>query len=334
MNHRPLLLLMLCAVLFAAGGASCPRMLQQYTAPAPIVFQGTPSTQQVIAVVNANSEEVRQLQSTGATLSAPGIPTLRASLTYEQPNRFRLIADTSLTGVELDLGSNDELFWMWVKRNDPPAVYFCRHDEFRQSAVRQTLPIEPTWLAEALGVVKFDPTAHHEGPFPAGDGKIEMRSTLNTADGPITKVTVLHAAHGWVLEQHIVDGAGRRIASAVASRHRYDSGAGVTLPRHVEVQLPTIEMQFSLDISDYIVNHIAGDPQTLWAMPERTNAEPVNLGALADANSRLQPPQWNEPPAAAYDPYQAQPVPPAAAAREPIYFTPQPARRSGYERRP
>ena len=299
-TDKPLLMLLTLATLFAAGGAACPRMLQQYTA-APIVFEGEPTLDRSIAVVNANSEKIQQLQSTGATIKVAGVPSLRASLSYERSRRFRLIADTSITGVELDMGSNDHEFWMWVKRNRPPAVYFCRHEEFQGSAVRDVLPIEPSWIAEALGVVYFDPRGRHDGPHHAGEGRLEIRSKVPTADGEVTKVTVIHSRHGWVLEQHVFDVNGRHIASAIASHHRYDPGTGVTLPRHIEVQLPTIEMSFTLEVSDYIVNSLTGDPETLWARPDRNSVPPVDLGRLARDSSRLLTPQFEQAPRSYYE---------------------------------
>jgi hypothetical protein len=288
-KHRPLIWLLLLATLFASGGASCPRMLQQYRVPpAPVVFEGQPSRERIIAVVNNNSDKINQLQTTGASLSVPGAPSLRASLSYEKTQRFRLIADTSITGVEVDMGSNNERFWMWVKRNDPPAVYFCRHDEFQTSGVREVMPIEPTWIAEALGVVRFDPAGQHEGPFLRGRGQVEIRSRIPTSDGEVRKVTVIDDTRGWVLEQHIYDASGREIATAIASQHRHDPTTGVTLPRHVEVNLPTIEMSFKLDVSDYIVNRLSGDPSTLWTMPQRSDVPPVDLGRQF-ARNNLQP---------------------------------------------
>ena len=245
--------------------------------------------------MNANSQKVDQLQSTGATLKVPGVPALRASVNFERAKRFRLIADTSITGVELDMGSNDNEFWMWVKRNRPPAVYFCRHDEFHNSAVRDVIPIDPAWIAEALGVVYFDPRGRHEGPYPAGEGRIEIRTKIPTPEGDVTKVTVLDDSHGWVLEQHMFDVTGNRVASAVSSHHKYDPAIGVSLPRHIEIELPTIEMQFTLEVSDYIVNRLTGDPAALWTRPDRNEIPPVDLGRIARDQSRLMTPQFPQP---------------------------------------
>ena len=51
---------------------------------------------------------------------------------------------------ELDVGSNDELFWFWIKRNKPRALFYCRHDQFGSSNARQMIPVDPGWLAERV----------------------------------------------------------------------------------------------------------------------------------------------------------------------------------------
>ena len=95
----------------------------------------------------------------------------RANIALERPRRFRLRADTMITGPEVDLGSNDELFWFWVRRSPEPAVYFCRHDQFSSSVARQVLPVEPEWLIDALGVATLDPAGDHSGPVAVGQGR-------------------------------------------------------------------------------------------------------------------------------------------------------------------
>ena len=51
-----------------------------------------------------------------------------------------------------------------MRRNQPPAVYYCRHDQFAASQARQMVPFEPAWLIEALGVAEIDPGLPHQGP--------------------------------------------------------------------------------------------------------------------------------------------------------------------------
>jgi hypothetical protein len=82
--------------------------------PPPIVFSALPSPAEAVAAVNANTERVRSLQTQGATLSVPGAPAISAEIAVERPARLRLRAATQLLGPELDLGSNDQLFWLSI----------------------------------------------------------------------------------------------------------------------------------------------------------------------------------------------------------------------------
>src|SRR6188768_3265743 len=144
--------LLAVTVLLSASGATCQRqmMVNPFAAPgpaAPQVLQEGASREQIIAAVNQNSSRIQSLSVTGATITVPDmlrLPLLNGNIAAERPGRFRLTAGTAVTGQEIDVGSNDELFWMWVKRNTPPAVYFCRHSQFANSNIRQVMPVEPS----------------------------------------------------------------------------------------------------------------------------------------------------------------------------------------------
>ena len=97
-----------------------------------------------------------------------------------------------------------------MKRNQPPALYFCRHDQFATSRAREMLPIQPNWLVEALGTLEIDPNLHHDGPYPDKDNRVQIRTILDMPDGQKNmKVTVIDAVSAWVMEQRIYDGRGQ-----------------------------------------------------------------------------------------------------------------------------
>jgi hypothetical protein len=193
------------------------------------------------------------------------------------------VAGTALTGDEVDMGSNDELFWFWVKRNEPPALFYARHDQFAGSAAQQLMPIEPQWLLDAIGFAEFRPGDVHNGPTPAGNGKVEITSVMQTRTGPLTKRTVVDATRAWVLEQHVYDAQGTLIASAVAKSHRYHQPANVSLPDKVEIKIPASELSLSIDMGSVEINTLTENPQ-LWAMPTKPGVPLTNLGA-AQANA-------------------------------------------------
>jgi len=275
-GYRRLLTLLVPVGLFCLSGAQCPCMFRRPELAMPHVLPPAPTPEQVAQVVNGNSLQIQSLLATGATLSGSGFPMLRTNLAFQRPKRFRLQAEL-LTSAELDVGSNDDLYWFWVKRSEPPAVYYCRREQFALSPARQMIPIEPDWLIEAMGVVEFDPALPHEGPIVLPDGRLEIRTYRETPAGPVIKSTIVHAESGWVLEQRFYDAANRLVARAVASRHQRDPLSGVTLPGVVDISCPLAQFSVRIDLGKVEVNRLSGDPGELWALPTYQGAPLVDL---------------------------------------------------------
>jgi hypothetical protein len=287
--HR-LTRLLVILMLFCCSGATCNRNFRSPFStmgpPAPEVLPLNPTLDQVIAAVNQNAAKVQNYQTNNATISVPGnamVPALRGNIAAELPNKLRLQASTALSGPEVDLGSNAELFWFWVKRNEPPALYFSRHDQFTGSAAQQVIPIEPSWLLDALGFMQFAPTDFHEGPISHGNGTLEIRSVVQSRLGPLTRNTVIDARRAWVLQQHIYDGQGTRLATAVARSNQYYPALGVSLPQEIEVSLPLAQMDLHIDVGTVQINQMAPNP-ALWQLPVLTGYPQIDLGT-APANT-------------------------------------------------
>ena len=128
--------LILFAALLAAPGCRSHAWLRRSSDPPPIAFSALPSPNEAVAAVNANTQRVQSLQTQGATISIPGAPAIGAEIAIQRPRQLRMRAKTQLTGPELDLGSNNELFWLWAARMPDPSVYFARHDQFASSRAR------------------------------------------------------------------------------------------------------------------------------------------------------------------------------------------------------
>jgi hypothetical protein len=245
------------------------------------------SLDQVIAAVNQNAARITSYQTNNASISVPGmpgIPLLRGNIAAQRPGRLRLQASTAVFGPEVDLGANDELFWFWVKRNEPPALYFSRHDQFCGSEAQKLMPIEPQWLLDALGFAEFRPGDRHDGPRPLGDGKVEITSVIQSACGVFTKKTVVDARRAWVLEQHVYDAAGSLAASAVAKSHHYYQQLGVSLPQEVEIRIPASQLSLSIDVGTVELNTLGDVPQR-WTLPTISGAAQVDLGSMASDRS-------------------------------------------------
>jgi hypothetical protein len=300
--NRALAFLLLVACV-AGSGASCPGALRGYqigVMPLPRTLPAQPTLEQIIATVHDNTQRVRSYMAPQAVLVVPGVPRLSARVACEPPRRFRLQARTAVTGDELDIGSNDDLFWLWVRRHQPPVMLFCRHDQYAQSSARKLLPIRAEQMPELLGLVTFSPDDRHEGPFPLPDGRIEIRSWIGGPsaggatggpDGEVLKSTILDGITALVLEQHLFTPDGRRIASARTMGHRVDPPSGAALPRVVEVSWPDPGIEFKLELTSITTNVPTGDPGQLWQMPAYPGYEPVDLADPSITITPRQPPQ-------------------------------------------
>lgn len=269
-------------VIVSSMGASCsPRLGSPFGMsgpPAPAVLSPTSTAADVVAAINANSSRIQTYQAPSASISMPesmGLPLVSASIAVERPQRFRMRATTAVTGPELDLGSNDERFWIWARRNEPPALYTARHDQWATSPLKSQAPIEPAWLVDALGLMQLDPAATYVGPLPRGNGSIELRT--QTSNG--VRVLIVDAQTAWVREQHAYDNAGALTASVVADQFRYDPATQTSLPERVRVNVPAAGLDMTVNTGQFVVNAPVGDGGQLWTLPQLGSYPVVDLTA-------------------------------------------------------
>ena len=298
------LIALVLAPLLCTFGCRATRFGNGYSAggpAAPVVIQQGATAADIVAAVNNNSARIQSITATNASFAMPGLPglpLLKGSIVLERPRNFRLRAGTTLTGEEVDLGSNNELFWLWAKQNEPPAVYFARHDQHGSGAARAMLPVDPSWVMDALGLVTLDPGASYQGPFPRPDGTLELQTLTSGPSGPMKRVTVVDPATAWVIEQHVYDPAGTLLASAVADDFRFHPGPQVSLPERVTVRVPAAELALTINVGSVSINTPIANPQQHWTLPHINGFPQVDLGrsdalpGLASPMPGQQPIPW------------------------------------------
>ena len=124
-GHRLELMIRQVLFIFASVIAVCSSGCQwlRWATPnveaPPGVFNQSASKEEIIQRVNANSQAIRSLQAK-IHVRATGTPTLSGDLTIEQPSRLRLQAGLlNMNNSGIDLGSNDNEFWVWLKTPMP-----------------------------------------------------------------------------------------------------------------------------------------------------------------------------------------------------------------------
>ena len=261
--------------------------------PAPQVLTETPSAQDVIGAVNRTSaiQKLSTNSSSVEVLSWPSLPPLTSStINLQREKNFRLKAKIPLLlGSGLDMGSNDQQFWFEVPEGVSRTLYHANHDAYRTQMDRAILPVDPSWLMDALGLVQIDPNTIVAGPVSRPDGKLEVRNTINTPTGTYQRVCFIDAAGGFVTDQFLYSPTGALIANSAATDHRFYEDAGCVLPHSVTLRLqPNVgpALALKIEVGSYAINQfLSGDPN-LFVMPKSASKaiDLTQLQAVAPGN--------------------------------------------------
>lgn len=288
MPTKPLNKILLAGICLAfLGFNSGCSILNRFKGPgneAPIVMAKESSLPEVINFLNRQNQKVQQLK-TDVQISVDGIPKLRGDLVIERPEKLRLTAGLlGMSELGFDLGSNDELFWIWKKAatpGDPPALYFARHLDYQSSAVKRELQLQPKWLLEGLGLIEFN--GSETEPKLRPDGILEVVTRAQSPDEPAIRVTLIDAQHGLVLQQGFYDANGNRLAYINSSKYRYYPDQDVSLPQQIDVHIYDshgAESRMLVTANEYTINALYGDPERLWTMPNPPDVPKIDLTAV------------------------------------------------------
>src|ERR1017187_4932054 len=80
-----------------------------------------------------NTESVKQFEAN--IVVSMGLIRLSGMIYYENSKLFHLEL-SSFFGPELDIGSNNEYFWYWSRRDSEPGLHFAKHEDFYKSRMK------------------------------------------------------------------------------------------------------------------------------------------------------------------------------------------------------
>jgi len=80
---------------------------------------------------------------------------ISGTMYYEKSKNFRLKLWTPI-GLEMDFGSNDQLFWYWSRRDVHPGLYYASYEDYNKTRLKT--PFNPVFLRESLGIDQIDVT--------------------------------------------------------------------------------------------------------------------------------------------------------------------------------
>lgn len=233
------------------------------------VWTGTPKAMELVDHINKNAARIQTLECT--QLDVDGMAQGQkfslsdGALACQKPAKSGVGPNFRLTGFvigqrEVDIGSNGEEFWYWIKRNPQPYVYHCTYTDFRSGKAQIGFPFQPEWIAEALGMGECDPSKTYEV---RDGGRKEIVELVERSESPqrqpVFKVTAFHRGNGkdrgpHVVTRYLQDANGKPICIARTEDIQVDGLTGAYVPRIVRLECPMEQMQLKLTLSKVQVN--------------------------------------------------------------------------------
>ena len=235
-----------------------------------------PRVEDVLAHLNQNTDRVQSWRANRVRITADGW-SLAGTIAVEKGRHFRLVV-TSMRGKEVDLGSNNERFWVWSRDMDPGFVT-CKHENLELARQQVGIPFEPDWLMQAMGVAPIPTTGVTLQTDPANEQVRLVEHVVSAHGQPLRRTVVVDMKRGGIIVEHsLYDYNGIPIAQAKLSDHRLDKDSGVVLPHRVMIELPQNKMAMTMILGDLQVNP-KSIPSVVWEMPQIRDCQLVHLDA-------------------------------------------------------
>jgi hypothetical protein len=274
------------AMLFCVSGLTGCQLINNICRKPPttkpsIVLAQNSSLDDVINAVNNNNAKKLRFVATNARINIEGAPvSLKSNITYEYPKKYRATGET-VVSKEFDIGSNEELFWVWFKQDPQKSIYFSRHDQYEASPMRDSFQINPDWLVEAMGMTIFQPTPReeHRLAMRTAEGHWKIETKRPTLAGTYTKLTTVDGQTACVLMQELYNPSGLLVASAVSPSHLVDPTTNITYPETVDMIVSMQGQQVGMRLSMGNVQFNPNGPflGDLFLMPNYPDTRRVDI---------------------------------------------------------
>ena len=246
----------------------------------PEVVGDAPDFEELKTAVNANSAKIETIFSSDASIGVASTPGwAKSQIAFERPGNLRVVGSAPTMGRVVDVGCNDERFWFWSDFQNPDELYYCRLDQYQNSAAARVLPLDPTWFPEAFGVVELKDDELVDGPIPQGDGSLLVTLKKARPDGVYLKRVYFEPKTAAILRQDIQAPNGETVVSIRCKRSVYLEEVGVVLPQKFEIECPQMTDALIVDVGTPILNDASKIAEKAFQPPTDLNANAIDLGA-------------------------------------------------------
>ena len=245
----------------------------------PEVVGETPTFEELQTAVNANSAKIETFFTSDASLGVASTPGwAKCQIAFERPGNLRLVGSAPTMGRVVDVGCNEERFWFWSDFQNADELYYCRHDQYQNSATAGVLPLDPTWFPEAFGLVELKDDELVDGPTRQDDGSLLVTTKKTRSDGVYLKRLYFEPKTAAILRQDVQAPNGETVVSIRCTRSAYLEEPGVVLPQKLEIACPRANASLLLDVGAPILNDSSKIAAEAFKQPTDLKAKAIDLG--------------------------------------------------------
>ena len=228
----------------------------------------------VVSDVNSKIQRINGFSSEMKVQSS--LATLNGTIDFERDKNLRMI-QSSFLGKELDIGSNNDIFWFWSRRMRPSKLYFSKHENAFQSGLRT--PFDPQWIMEVIGMkdinIKNCTILHKNKMWHIAEKRI------NTEQKVVVKVTLIDESKMAVVGHYIYDTYGNMLVSAEITE--FYQTHPIVVPKQIKTTWFEEDVSNTWELKNPRIN-VMIDPR-IWVIPKMKNVEELGVSTCSLGNS-------------------------------------------------
>ena len=187
---------------------------------------------------------------------------------FEKPMNLKMDVK-SILGKEFIMGSNNDEFWFWSKRLNPPSLYYAKHIDYQKTRLKSAF--NPLMVMDSLGFREIY-TGKEILIKEINENNVSkialVEKTVNSIGQSIGHITLIDKDNKKLLGHLVTDDTGKMIASAEILEYRNDIPYQILYTWYEEDQVMLIELPDG-EINTTISNQY-------WIRPHHN--QEVNMG--------------------------------------------------------
>lgn len=211
----------------------------------------------LIRQINAENSKIGSISCDEATVKIwqGGLRfKLTGAIHYEKHKRFRMKMSSAF-GEEFDLGSNDNLFWYWSRRDKDPGVHWAKYEDYHKTRLKT--PFNPVFMKKSLSLDVID--TDNAKIVETAEDYIVVYAEKNASNQPILVSIFVNKANKRVEGLIITDTNANPLASAEIQE--YENG----LPKRILYIWHEEDKALQLELTNPKAN--TAIPESNWTMP-------------------------------------------------------------------